>query len=56
MPSPDGPTDAIAKLLCDELKEILRALPEDLQESMPEQLKLDTGIAGEEDDTPKPGQ
>jgi hypothetical protein len=53
MASPEGPTEAIAKLLFDELKDIIRALPEDLQKSMPEQLKLDTGIAGEEDDTPK---
>jgi hypothetical protein len=53
MASPQGPTKAIAKLLFDELRELIRALPDDLQKSVPEQLKLDTGIASEEDDTPK---
>jgi len=52
MTSPEGPSEAIAKLLSEELKAIIRALPEDLQKSVPEQLKLDTGIACEEDDTP----
>jgi hypothetical protein len=56
MASPDGPKEAIAKLLSEELRGIIRALPEALQESVPEQLKLDTGIAGEEDETPKPGE
>jgi hypothetical protein len=56
MASPEGPTEAIAKLLLDELKEIICALPEDLQKSVPEQLKLDTGISREDDDTPKQEQ
>jgi hypothetical protein len=53
MASPEGPAEAIAKLLSEELKAIICALPEDLQKSVPEQLKLDTGIATRDDDTPK---
>jgi hypothetical protein len=56
MASPDGPEQAIANLLSEELKALICALPEDLQKSVPEQLKLDTGIAREEDDTPEQGQ
>jgi len=39
MESPKGPTEAIARLLAEELRSVLGALPENLQESVPDQLK-----------------
>jgi len=52
MESPKGPIEAIARLLAEELQNVISALPTDLQESVPEQLKLDTRLTGEEADTP----
>jgi hypothetical protein len=36
---PKGPIEAIIKLLSEELREIISALPKKLQESVPKQLK-----------------
>jgi hypothetical protein len=36
---PKGPIEAIIKLLSDELRDIVSALPEKLQESVPKQLR-----------------
>jgi hypothetical protein len=48
MVSPEGPTEAIIELLSQELRAVILGLPRDLQDSVPEQLKFDTGIlAGE---------
>ena len=44
MASPKGPAEAVIKLLSEELKTIIRALPEDLQESVPERLRYEAGI------------
>jgi hypothetical protein len=44
MASPNGPIEAIIKLLSDELTTIIRALPEDLQELVPERLRFEAGI------------
>jgi hypothetical protein len=55
MSSAKGPTEAIVKLLAEELRQVICALPAQIQESVPEQLKLDTRL-GDENDTPKGGQ
>ena len=44
MASPEGPTEAVLKLLSEELRTIIRALPEDLQESVPERLRFEAGV------------
>jgi hypothetical protein len=44
MASPKGPTEALIKLLSEELTTIIRALPEDLQESVPARLRFEAGI------------
>jgi hypothetical protein len=44
------------ELLSEELRALIRALPPPLQESVPEQIKLDTGIAGNENETPRRGE
>jgi hypothetical protein len=44
MASPNGPAEAVIKLLSDELATIIRALPEDLQELVPERLRFEAGI------------
>ena len=44
--------EAIAKLLSDELRAVILALPEHLQSAVPEQLKHDTSLAGDEMNTP----
>jgi hypothetical protein len=44
MASPNGPTEAVIKLLSDELMTIIRALPEDLQELVPQRLRFQAGI------------
>jgi hypothetical protein len=43
--SREAPIEAIVKLLSDELRAVIRALPEHLKDTVPEQLKLDTGLA-----------
>jgi hypothetical protein len=49
MASPEGPTEAIIKLLSEELRVVILGLPRNLKDAVPEQLKFDTGIlAGEE--------
>jgi hypothetical protein len=50
-----GPTEAIVGLLAEELRQVIYSLPSHLQESVPEQLKLDTHL-GVENDTPRDGQ
>jgi hypothetical protein len=52
MASPEGPTEAIIKLLSEELRAVILGLPRNLKDAVPEQLKFDTGIAAEEDETP----
>jgi hypothetical protein len=52
-PKRGGPKEAILKLLSEELRQLICALPKDLQESVPEQLLEETGLAREEDETPK---
>jgi hypothetical protein len=52
MASPGGPMEAILKLLAEELKDVIRALPRDLQDSVPERLRIDRWIATEEGETP----
>jgi hypothetical protein len=47
-----GPLEAITRLLAEELRQVIIALPANLQASLPEQLKLDSGLTGEEVDTP----
>jgi hypothetical protein len=44
MASPEGPTEAVIKLLSEELKTIIRALPKDLQELVPQMLRFEAGI------------
>jgi hypothetical protein len=44
MASPQSPTEAVVNLLLDELTTIIRALPEDSQELVPERLRFDAGI------------
>jgi hypothetical protein len=44
MASPNGPTEAVIKLLSDEVTTIIRALPDDLQESVPARLRFEAGI------------
>jgi hypothetical protein len=39
MDSAKGPTEAVARLLAEDLRRLITALPEDLQESAPEHLK-----------------
>jgi hypothetical protein len=41
MPDREGPTEAILKLLREELEEIIRALPEHLKEDLADILKDD---------------
>jgi hypothetical protein len=36
---PKGPIEAVIKLLSDELRDLISGLPEDIQESVPKQLK-----------------
>jgi hypothetical protein len=45
-------TDAIVKLLSQEIGADYRALPQPVRASLPEKLKLDTEIAREKDSTP----
>jgi hypothetical protein len=55
MNSPNGPMDAVLELLEADLRRLIYGLPAKLQESLPEQLKLDPDTApGEEHkrDTP----
>jgi hypothetical protein len=52
-PSDKRPTEAIAELLTEELRRLILGLPQDLQESVPEQLKEDTGLARGEASTRK---
>jgi hypothetical protein len=44
MASPDGPTEAIIKLLSEELRAVIISLPRNLQDSVPEQLRYEAGI------------
>jgi hypothetical protein len=44
MASPEGPTEAIIKLLSEELRAVILALPKNLQDSLPEQLRFEVGI------------
>jgi hypothetical protein len=54
-PQHGGPTEAIVELVAEELRRLICALPAPLKDSVPEQLMLDTGLGGEEDDTPPGG-
>jgi hypothetical protein len=53
MHSAKRPTEAIARLLAEELREVIRALPKHLQRSVPEELQGELGTLGEEDSTGK---
>jgi hypothetical protein len=44
MDSAKRPTEAIAELLAEELGRLIRALPDDLKDSVPEHLKQDTRL------------
>jgi hypothetical protein len=44
MASPQGPTEAIIKLLSDELRAVILSLPRNLQDSLPERLRFEAGI------------
>jgi hypothetical protein len=45
LPDSKAPVEAVVNLLSDELRAVIRALPEHLKDTVPEQLKLDTGPA-----------
>jgi hypothetical protein len=51
MPRP--PTEAIAELLSEELRAVIRGLPTSLKDSVPEQLKLETGIIAKDETPPE---
>jgi hypothetical protein len=53
MDSAKGPTEAIATLLAEDLRRLISALPDDLQESVPQQLLDSTRSAKEKHDTAK---
>jgi hypothetical protein len=53
-PKRRGRTDTIIEILSEELRVVIRALPEQLKDSVPEQ--LNTLITGEEGDTPRDAQ
>jgi hypothetical protein len=44
MASPQGPTEAIIKLLSEELRAVILGLPKNLKDAVPERLMFDTGI------------
>jgi hypothetical protein len=44
MASHEGPTEAILKLLSEELRAVIVGLPTYLQDSVPERVKVETGI------------
>jgi hypothetical protein len=50
-PRRKGPTEAIIRLLADELRTVIRGLPDDLQRSVPEELQDEVGTLDEEDST-----
>jgi hypothetical protein len=52
-PKRKSPTDAIVDMLSEELRKLILGLPEDIQESVPEKLKEETGLARDEDRTKK---
>jgi hypothetical protein len=52
-PKRGGPKEAILKLLAEELRRLICALPRDLQESVPEALQDEMRTLGEEDSTGK---
>jgi hypothetical protein len=51
MDSAKRPTEAIAELLAEELRCLIRALPDELKDAVPEHLKQDTRF-DEEGETP----
>jgi hypothetical protein len=50
---PKKPTEAMAQLLAEELGRLIDALPDDLRESVPQDLLDSTRSAKEKYDTPK---
>jgi hypothetical protein len=52
-PKRKSPTDAIVDMLSQELRKLILGLPQDVQESVPEKLKEETGLAWDEDSTKK---
>jgi hypothetical protein len=55
-PRREDPAEAIVRLLVDELKAIVRGLPDELQRSLPQELQDDIRTLGEEDSTGKAGE
>jgi hypothetical protein len=50
-PRRQAPTEAIFKLLADELRTVIRGLPDDIQRSLPEELQDEIGTLDQEDST-----
>jgi hypothetical protein len=50
---PKGPKEAIVELLSEELRVVIVGLPTNLKDSVPEQLKFDTGIIAVDETPPE---